>query len=376
MFQDKLGVYRVGDLKFHSKLEAIEMHAKTGIHPHWDFNEAVFSSYDWTVEPTENILELYRQRAQQLRDKYDYIVLFWSGGSDSETVLQSFVDNDIKLDEIATYSNYEATGDRKDFLNAEVFEVSMPRAAQLKELYPWMKHRVIDISQQTIDVFAENKLDWIYNMNMFFTPNCVAKDGLYLKIKEWRDIIESGKKFCILWGHDKPRIIHENNRFSFRFMDLIDNGPNVKGIAGTNPYTDELFFWTPDMPKIVIKQSHLIKSYLNANLSTSPFVSFVKSDLAYKTVNGKKHWLSNHGVHSVIYPNWPIDTFSVGKPPSIIASPRDTWFVTSEESNTSRRIWQTGVDKLFKMLPDYWKNNPADIMAGLKACISKDYYLE
>ena len=43
-YQDKLGVYRVGDFKFYSKLEAIEMHAKTGIHPHWDFNEAVFSS--------------------------------------------------------------------------------------------------------------------------------------------------------------------------------------------------------------------------------------------------------------------------------------------------------------------------------------------
>ena len=74
-YQDKLGVYRVGDLKFYSKLEAIEMHTKTGIHPHWDFNEAVFSSYDWTVEPKEDLLELYKQRAEQLRNQYDYIIL-------------------------------------------------------------------------------------------------------------------------------------------------------------------------------------------------------------------------------------------------------------------------------------------------------------
>ena len=90
-YPDRLGCYRVGDLKFYSKLEAIEMHTRTGIHPHWDFNEAVFSSYDWTVEPEENILELYRQRAQQLRDKYDYIILIYSGGADSETILQSFI---------------------------------------------------------------------------------------------------------------------------------------------------------------------------------------------------------------------------------------------------------------------------------------------
>jgi hypothetical protein len=375
MFQDKLGVYQVGDLKFHSKLEAIEMHAKTGIHPHWDFNEAVFSSYDWTIEPSENILELYRQRAQQLRDEYDYIALFWSGGADSETVLQSFIDNDIKLDEIVTYSNYAATGDRKDFLNAEVFEVSVPRAEEVKQQCPWMVHRVIDISQNTFDVFQEDKFDWIYNMNMFFTPNHIARDGLHKKIKDWADIINSGKKFCVLWGHDKPRIIHEDNRFSFRFIDLIDNGPNVKGIAGTNPYTDELFYWSPDLPKIVIKQSHLIKNYMTL-FPDSMHISTTSSDLAYRTINNKKHWLSNHGVHSVIYPKWKTDTFTVGKPPSIIVSPRDSWFFNVEDSNLSKQIWKMGVDKLFKMLPDYWKNNPSNISAGLKACWSKDYYLE
>jgi hypothetical protein len=54
-YPDKFGVYRVGNLKFYSKLEAIEMHAKTGTHPHWDFNETVFDSYDWTQEPEESL---------------------------------------------------------------------------------------------------------------------------------------------------------------------------------------------------------------------------------------------------------------------------------------------------------------------------------
>ena len=96
------------------------MHAKTGIHPHWDFNESVFSSYDWTVEPNESIADLYRQRAQQLRDKYDYIVLMFSGGADSTTVLRSFLDNDIKLDEAVSYMSYDATGNKDHFFNAEI----------------------------------------------------------------------------------------------------------------------------------------------------------------------------------------------------------------------------------------------------------------
>lgn len=377
-YPDKLGCYRVGNLKFYSKLEAIEAQLRTGTHLHWDFNEAVFSSYDWTVEPTDDILDLYKKRAQQLRAKYDYIVLWWSGGADSTTVLQSFLLNDIKIDEIVTYSNYEASGDRTDFLNAEVFEVVIPTVEQLKSQYPWLKHRVVDISKHTLDVFLDKDLrfDWLYTMNMFFTPNHIARDGIVFKIKEWRDLVDQGQKFCVLWGHDKPRICHENGRFFFRFIDIIDNGPNVKSFAGLLPYTDELFYWTPDMPEILIKQSHLIKNYMNRNLLTSPYISDHKSDLAYKMHNDKMLWLSVDGVHSVIYPNWSLNTFTVGKPASIITSPRDAWFFNSEHNNASKRIWRMGVNKLFDFLPDYWKNDPDDMTKGLKGCVSKRYYLE
>ena len=170
MTRDKLGCYRVGPAKFYSKLEAIEAHTKTGIHPHWDFNEEVFSSIDWTKEPSETILELYGQRAKQLREKYDYIALMYSGGADSDTVLCSFLDNDIKIDEVATYVNYDATGDKDNFLNAETWNVAFPRIEMLQQQYPWLKHRIIDLSDMTISEFTNpsNKFDWIYSMNMFF----------------------------------------------------------------------------------------------------------------------------------------------------------------------------------------------------------------
>jgi len=378
MTQDKLGCYRVGDLKFYSKLEAIEAMQRTGIHLHWDFNEAAFNCYDWTIEPTEDLAELYRSRAQQLRDQYDYIVLFWSGGADSDTVLHSFLNNDIKIDEIVTYSNYQASGDKTDFMNSELFFRTIPKAKLLNDRYPWMKFRVLDTSNMTMDVFLDPKLkfDWIYNMNMIFSPNAIARDRIGYKVKEWADLITSGKKLCVLWGIDKPRLVHENNKFSLRFIDIFDNGPKVSSMTGENEYIDELFYWTPDLPKIAIKQAHMIKNYMNANLLTSPFISTKKSDLVFKVHNDTKYWLSNHGVHKIIYPGWDINTFDAGKPASIIYSPRDTWFFNSEDSNISKQIWSMGLDKLFKTVPDYWKNNPNDISAGLKACWSIDYYLE
>jgi len=377
-YSDKLGCYRVGDLKFYSKLQAIEYMQKTNVHLHWDFNEAVFSSYDWTMEPQETILELYRQRAQQLRDRYDYIALFWSGGADSETVRRSFNDNDIKLDEIVTYCNYQGSDDKTDLMNSELFFRTIPQAEQLKYDFPEMKFRILDQSELYLNNFDNNntKFDWIYNMNMMFTPNHVVRDGIGLKVKEWANIIHQGKKFCLLWGIDKPRVFHDNNRFSFKFIDMVDLGPKVKSMAGLEPYTDELFFWTPDHPKIAIKQGHLIKNYLNSNWSTSPFVSNNKSNLAYKIVDGVKHWLNNHGVHSIIYPQWNILTFDPGKTKSTIFSPRDQWFFNLEEENYAKKSWYIGIEYLNTLIPNYWKNNPNDITAGIKACWSKEYFLE
>lgn len=377
MFQDKLGVYRVGDLKFYSKLEAIEAMQRTGIHLHWDFNETVFDCYDWTVEPTETVLELYRQRAQQLRDKYDYIVLFWSGGADSDTVMHSFIDNDIKLDEIVSYGNYEASSDKTDFMNSEMFYRTLPQVQYLKDTHPWMTFRIVDLSQDTVDTFnTMSQTDWIYNANMMLTPNCVARDRIGYKVKAWADLITQGKKLCVLWGADKPRVVYENNKFAVKFVDMIDNCVTVSSIANKNDYADELFFWSPDAPKIVIKQAHLVKRYMDNNLFDSPYISFKESGIAFKEHNGKKYWLNNHGLHQIIYPNWNIHTFDAGKTPSIIVSPRDRWFFELEDGNVAKYVWKIGVEKVFSTIPDYWKNDPTDMSRGIKASWSKTYFIE
>lgn len=375
---DPLGVYRVGDLKFYSKLQAIEMHSKTGIHPHWDFNEAVFSSYNWTQEPTENLLELYRRRAQQLRDNYDYVILIYSGGADSETILQSFVDNDIKLDAVASYVNYEATGSKTSYLNREIFENAIPRIEKIKEKQPWIDYTLIDLTNLQLEYFSspDAKFNWIYNINSLFNSNCVSREGLALKIHKWADLIHQGKKVCLVWGYDKPRVYCDNDRFYMRFIDIFDSGPTVKSFSGELPYTDELFFWTPDMPQIMIKQGHLIKNYMRNYLHISTEISDSKSDLAYITVNGKKKWLSINGVHSIVYPNYKIGTISTPKPKSTIISPRDTWFYNLNQDNKQLHVWDMGVKKLWSMLPDYWKNDPTSIAAGIKHCISPNYYLE
>ena len=377
-YQDKFGVYRVGNFKFYSKVEAIEMHNKTGIHPHWDFNEAVYSSYDWTREPQESLPELYRQRAQQIRDKYDYLVLWYSGGADSSNILDTFINNNIKIDELLCFSNYEVTGNKDNWLNSEIFKVAMPRAEELKAKYPWMKIRMFDLGQSTIENF--NQIDIVhsikYDLNIGKSPHNIGRFDLRKKIKDWAELITAGKSVAMIHGMDKPRIALKNNKFVFYFLDMVDPAvPPRQQTLNTPGEFDELFYWSPDAPKIPIKQAHIIMNYLKLATTQTKFMSFERSDLAYKELhNGKRLWLSVHGIHSLIYPLWNTATFTVGKTPSVIFSKRDDWFLKEQDERV--KTFYQALNRFFANLPDNWKNDPNDISRGIKLSVSKEYNLE
>ena len=117
----KLGYYQVGNQIYYSKVQALMEGTKTNQFPQWNFNNEVFGKQTWTVEPEVNLRELYRLRAQQLRDKYDYIRIECSGGGDSAQVVYNFLLNNIHVDEILF--RYPKAGERnidKDPFNFRV----------------------------------------------------------------------------------------------------------------------------------------------------------------------------------------------------------------------------------------------------------------
>jgi hypothetical protein len=192
---DQFGYYSVGDIKTDSKFEAIEMHARTGQHFNWHFNQFYYGMHNWLAEPAEPLKELYRQRAQEIRDQYDYVVLFYSGGADSWQVLNAFVENDIKIDEIVHCHNYKAVNSKSDYtMTEEIFFTAIPAVEKLLERYPHIKHRVIDISD-TVDRLLERpdiKFDYAYLGKGLWSLNALARSYI-------RDDIEDYK----VWLHQK-----------------------------------------------------------------------------------------------------------------------------------------------------------------------------
>ena len=113
------GIYSCNDKFFHNKIDAIFEANASGKWVEWDYHDSIFSKYQWSSDPAAELDELYRQRALQLREAYDHLVLFYSGGVDSWYILNAFIKHNISLDEIYMYGPFEAEEKMYDSLGLD-----------------------------------------------------------------------------------------------------------------------------------------------------------------------------------------------------------------------------------------------------------------
>jgi hypothetical protein len=369
--KDQFGYYMVGDYKTYSKIEAIEIHAKSGVHPTWHFNESVFSQLNWTVEPEQSIEELYRIRAQQIRDQYDYIVLFYSGGADSQNMLNSFVRNGIHVDEVASFWALEGDRDTGSHFSSEIHTVAIPHMLTLSNV----KHRVIDLTQMITEIYTDpdRKFDFLYDMNSMFSPNNYARSLLRERVRDYQDIIASGKRLCFVYGSEKPRTFLENGRYCIRFLDVVDNCVSARTQRLNRDWEhDELFYWSADLPQLIAKQGHLVKNYLRSgNINPAEFSTNTKQRSFGSIQSNSTHYLISQGLHRVIYGLH--NTYNL-KPSSNWFSERDKWFLNNPHQLAGSQNYVNGIDKLKTLLPEYWTNG--GFSGGIKGCVSPAYWLE
>jgi hypothetical protein len=261
---DDYGFYSIGNLKTYSKLE---MMTSWGKHPqafHWNFNDAVFSSYDWSVEPLEDIDELYRIRAEQLRSDYDKVVIVL-GGIDSTNILHTFLANGIKVDEVVTFwSKFDEGGVEYQ----ELHNYNLPKLKIWEEKYNTkIPLRVIDHSVNLHMAADYIKKDHLFVQNSMVTVNEYLKFNTMCQeydrsSPEWKNHVNAGKSTCLIYGIDKPSVYFRDGKWVFNINDVQTGqfGNIVRSQMTKDPvYTEEWFYWSPKAVKIIIKQCHLIK---------------------------------------------------------------------------------------------------------------------
>lgn len=396
---DHFGFFQVGPFKIYSKLEAIEISVKTGHSITWNFNKEVFSNFNWKQEPIGSLKFWYAERAKQLREHYDYIVLMYSGGADSWNMLKSFVDNGIFVDEIAHFIYKEGTSKtvENDLDLAESVLTAFPTANYLinsNPIYKNTKQRLIEGGPHIIEKFKNiNKETHFYHSgNTMFSPWSTAIGDWRDIEKDYKDLADRKNKICFLWGYDKPYLIDKgSNKFSLTFSEMglscMVTPKQQMDSFNEEWHADENFYWTPDMPEVCCKQAHVLKNYIekiddsmvdNYYLKYhNPLDTWSPTYRIIFTKQNKQYELTQHGGHKLIYEGWNDQTIVCEKSPSPVFSSKDYWWFKNNvpESNVSWYVKSIfDLRKYVKSLdPSWWVEKRHDPQApiyrgGLKAC--------
>jgi len=202
-----------------------------------------FSKFDWTKEPEASWESLLEARALQLREKYDYIVFFLSGGTDSRTMFRIFKKLNIHIDEIVTtYHKLRNQGYSEKALQ-------------------WVKDSMYDPTTR-LTFMCRDKVPEDYPT--IASDHMVDSDAYYRELPivgsvDTAKIIRDTPRFknaksCILLGLEKPLVQFKNGRWSTTHMNKVFS-PWMKFDE------HEMFYITPDMPELHIKQTHMLKRY-------------------------------------------------------------------------------------------------------------------
>jgi len=347
---NRFGYYSVGLESYSNKVDALIASKATGKPCDWVFNNDVFGRFDWLTPPSMGLKEVYKRRALQLREKYDYIVLNYSGGSDSHNILHTFLENNIKLDEILVRWPEKRTQDiytPNSVVNADnhLSEWDLTLAPDLKWLaqyHPEIHIEFYDFSEESMDFFKSAESDndpWFQKgLGVQLSPSHVVRWKTALD-RYKRMFHDKGIRGCHLFGIDKPRMCCHNGNFFVFYLD------SVAGIViQFDNYEDsfsasELFYWTPDMPEVVKVQTHHIMNHIKKNPDLLPMVS-PDASKSYMMRNRYESMVRN-----IIYPYWQKDRFQAMKPSSTLWCELDNWMY--EESNVDSKVlnsWQYSID--------------------------------
>ena len=370
----KLGYYTVGNKKFYNKPEALVEATKTGHFPEWDFNNDVFGQQNWTQEPETPLKELYRIRAQQLRDTYDYIRIEASGGGDSTTAVYSFLLNGIHVDEVVF--RYPKTGEKN--LTADPFNTkpentlseynfaAQPLLKWIANNHPEVKITIHDYS----DYILNENIDetWVLKGKDYFQIAHVFKHDA-ISLIDHRRTADTGKSICVLFGIDKPKMCIRDSKWYLYFMDLQANHSNII-TNGYDNITNEYFYWTPDLPDIIHKQAHLIKTWfsLPQNKHLQYLVRWPNSSIAHRTAYEQM-------VKPLIYPDYDPATFQTSKPTNSFYNEMDYWFAENFKDTTVYQTQQAGQKLLVDNIDPKYFNNELGRPVGFVGFLSPFYCL-
>ncbi len=340
---DKFGNWVVGTEKFNDKIDAAVYATKSNKEITFEFNNSVWDTFDRSRLGKIRLTELYRQRAQQLRDKYDYLVLYFSGGSDSSNILDTFIKNNIKLDCVYVRMPFDVLNssshtpnklDKSAYnFNSEWDYAIKPRLEWLAKNHPEIKIELSNING--LNSSTKFNDDSFVGANIFYSPINILRKATYSNFE--LSCIDKNKTVGQISGIDKPMLAQSPQ--GVVSMKFVDDFLHTVNACPFNQLGVELFYWTIDLPELAFEMAYQVFQYYNHN----PRERYLVPGREYMAMSDdirhacrEKFFMD---IKSVCYPYWDNAIFQTEKPRHRLRIDKDVWFYKSSEFVDVRKIW-------------------------------------
>jgi len=340
---------------FASKLDAVKYASQTNESVYFYYHDHIWGNFDRSLLGKIPLTTLYKERAQQLRDKYNHLVLHYSGGSDSHNILHTFITNNIKLDEISVRWP-KPLRDGK-FYTPNATDTSARNAVSewdfaIKPTLDWLASNRPDIKITIVD-YASNLTETITSVEHIESRilSMNVNRGGFATLAMWVDpateINISQKKMSNIghiFGIDKPILILKDNNICVQFMDAVfENSliPESKVEERVEP-----FYWSPDFPLLALEQAY--QSALSFKHSKE-LMSLIEQSTTLTPSDMLKRFEGQGNVQKkILYKDsWNINTFQAGKP-NVARSDWYFWLYENKELEPLRNNWTQAFNNLME----------------------------
>ena len=249
-----------------------------------------YDKLNWLEEPKESFDELMATHARNLRNRYERVVLLWSGGTDSHTIYNTFVRNDLHIDEIVIFHNdqYEPWNSTQyvKWMQANHKDPTTKITARPR-FDPEAKQRIV------------TNEDWLFQ-----NQSLVAKFAMGTADSVMWDYCaeqHQGHTWCLISGFEQPRVYIKDGKY---YANQI--GSVFKPVMG---FDNMECFYTE--PRLAVKQAHMARRALQQLSLKSQSVdrfnaAYQANDahhMRYMSAHGYASWSRLLGRHPEVIPN-------------------------------------------------------------------------
>lgn len=343
---EKYGHWETNGVKFGDKYKALRYATQHNTKVEFKYFDHIWANFNRELMGKVPLTTLYKERAQQLRDRYQYLILYYSGGADSHNVLRAFTDNNIKLDEVvvrwpehALYTPNSADTSPSNFWSEWDYAIK-PSLEWLAGAHPEIKITIKHMSSAISDsdmISAFDRTNYLRTLTML----------LNTIMPESSDIMaEAGLTVGHIYGVDKPLLKLEND--NKLWMIFSDHPLTFMTPPASDPSSVEGFYWAPEFPEIIFEMAYQTSLYFDINKDHRKFLNTKGTNVQFQ----------NEVVKKMCYHTWDNRFQSNIKAGAIYnQANKFHWFYTHESFKRVREVYNyTAKSKLDTLDPRFILN--------------------